>query len=217
MKKLCILAVLCFLGIAAKAQEYTFPELKSGAPVSCSLGLSVGADISSFVAGSGFSYKPAYTAGINGGIVFNMRFIRRNERSNAETGVLAIQPEIRYAMMGASELKTSNILIPVMFQVYPLRNLYIELGPEFCFNIAHNPNEVNLNNMILNASALKANDILLGVGLGYYVFKGLNIGVRYNYGLSKIAANLPWKNSVIQVNLGYNFTFKKKHNTVIEL
>lgn len=218
MKKLCVLAVLCLFGMTAKAQSYSFPELKSGSSVSCSLGLSAGADISSFAAGAGSSYKPAFTPGLNAGLVFNMRFLRRNERSNAETGVLAIQPEVRYAMMGCSELKTSNILVPVMFQVYPSKNFYIELGPEFCLNLSNNPEEVNLNNdLVLNTSKLKANDVLLGVGLGYYLIKGLNIGIRYNYGLSQIAGNLPWKNSVIQVNLGYNFTFQKKHNTVIEL
>ena len=154
--------------------------------------------------------------GFNVGVAANIRFCKRNERSSAKTGLLAFQPEVRYATMGGNNpeysIGTGYLMIPVMFQVYPIKNMYVEVGPEFALNLSHTPNNVAVGNYQLDLANLKANDIMLGVGIGYTI-NGLSVGLRYNHGVSNMAENLLWKNYILQVNLGYAFSLGKKKAT----
>jgi len=131
---------------------------------------------------------------------------------------LAFQPEVRYATMGGNNpeysIGTGYLMIPVMFQVYPIKNMYIEVGPEFALNLSHTPNNVAVGNYQVDLANLKANDIMLGVGIGYAT-NGFSVGLRYNHGFSNMAENLLWKNYILQVNLGYAFSLGKKKATKV--
>ena len=108
-----------------------------------------------------------------------------------------------------SNLSLGYVMVPVMLQVYPTKSFYIEVGPEFAMNLSHSPNNIAISSSQLNLKNFKPNDIMLGAGLGF-MFGGFNIGARYSYGFSDMASNLPWRNSLIQLNLGYLFQIKKK-------
>lgn len=210
MKRILTIVAISLIGIGVCAQEVSFKDLKKDSPVFCRLGIVAGANLSKFTS-SGDANKFGFTPGFNAGVAFNMRFVKRNSRSNAETGILGFQPEVRYSMIGASnpKLKLSYVTVPLMFQVYPINNLYIELGPEACFNFAHSPSQISLQDgTSVQLSKLKANDLMVCFGLGYSG-KGFSIGVRYDLGTSKIAGNLPHKNSVFELNIGYCFKLKK--------
>lgn len=196
------------------AQSYDYEASKERSKIYCSLGVLAGLDASSLKSSdASISPSSGMSFGFNGGVAFNVRFLRRNARSTAETGVLAIQPEIKYAMAGCKLEETSlnlgYLMIPVMLQVYPTKSLYIEAGPEIALNVSHSPDNFVCGNSQLNVTNLKANDVMLGLGIGMNI-KGFTVGARYNMGFSKIAQNLPWKNSVIQLNLGYFFGFARK-------
>lgn len=212
MKKTLTIIVVALICAKSFAQgDFSFIEMNREKPVACRLGFVAGASMSSFLSSSGenqFSMKPGFSAGV----VFNMRFLKRNDRSNAETGLLAFQPEIKFSMIGASNPKVglSYVNIPLMFQVYPIKNMFIEVGPEIAMNVAHSPSKVTLGSgSVVDLSKLKANDLMIGVGLGYSI-KGFSIGARGNIGTSKVAGNLPWKNLSIELNVGYAFSLKKK-------
>lgn len=199
-------------------QEFVFDEMKNDEPkVSTRIGIVGGFNLSSISSQSSsitseFGMRP----GFNVGVAANIRFCKRNERSSAKTGLLAFQPEVRYATMGGNNpeysIGTGYLMIPVMFQVYPIKNMYVEVGPEFALNLSHTPNNVAVGNYQLDLANLKANDIMLGVGIGYTI-NGLSVGLRYNHGVSNMAENLLWKNYILQVNLGYAFSLGKKKAT----
>lgn len=216
--KLKLLLITVFSAICLNTmaqQEIIFDDLaKKESKVATRIGFVAGFNMSSISdnasqISSGLGMRP----GFNAGIAANFRFLKRNERSSVKTGILAIQPEIRYSTMGGNSpeysIGTGYLMVPVMFQAYPIKNVYIEVGPEFALNLTHTPDNVAVGKYQLNLTDMKANDIMLGVGVGY-VANGFTIGVRYNYGFSNLAENLLWKNSIIQINLGYAFSIAKK-------
>lgn len=219
--KLKLLFITVFSAICLNTmaqQEFVFDEMKNDEPkVSTRIGIVGGFNLSSISSQSSsitseFGMRP----GFNAGVAANIRFCKRNERSSAKTGLLAFQPEVRYATMGGNNpeysIGTGYLMIPVMFQVYPIKNMYIEVGPEFALNLSHTPNHVAVGNYQLDLANLKANDIMLGVGIGYAT-NGFSVGLRYNHGFSNMAENLLWKNYILQVNLGYAFSLGKKKAT----
>lgn len=199
-------------------QDFVFDDMKNNEPkVAARIGFAGGFNLSSISdksssISSGMEMRP----GFNAGIVANIRFLKRNERSSAKTGLLAFQPEIRYATMGGNgdrnSVGTGYLMVPLMIQVYPAKNIYLEVGPEFAMNLSHTPDNVAVGNYQLGLSNMKANDIMLGVGAGYSV-NGFSVGIRYNHGFSNMAENLLWKNSIIQINLGYAFSLVSKKST----
>lgn len=212
--KLLLITAFSALCLNAMAQqEFFFEDMKQNEPkVAARIGFVGGFNLSTLtwdpnISSDKFGMRP----GFNAGVAANIRFCKRNERSSVKTGLLAFQPEIRYATMGGNNpsIGTGYLMVPVMFQVYPLKNLYVEVGPEFALNLSHTPNNVAIGNYQLNLTNLKANDIMLGAGLGYAV-NGFSVGVRYNHGFSDMAENLGWNNSVIQINLGYAFSLAKR-------
>ena len=219
--KLKLLFITVFSAICLNTmaqQEFVFDEMKNDEPkVSTRIGIVGGFNLSSISSQSSsitseFGMRP----GFNVGVAANIRFCKRNERSSAKTGLLAFQPEVRYATMGGNNpeysIGTGYLMIPVMFQVYPIKNMYVEVGPEFALNLSHTPNNVAVGNYQLDLANLKANDIMLGVGIGYTI-NGLSVGLRYNHGVSKMAGDLLGKNYILQVNLGYAFSLGKKKAT----
>jgi len=213
--KLLLFTAFSFVCLNAMAQQnIIFDDLTVKEPkVATRIGFVAGFNLSSISdnaskISSGLGMRP----GFNAGVAANFRFLKRNERSSAKTGLLAVQPEVRYSTMGGNSpefsIGTGYLTVPVMFQIYPIKNLYIEAGPEFALNLSHTPDNVAVGKYQLNLTNLKANDIMLGVGAGYSV-NGFSVGVRYNHGFSNMAENLLWKNAVIQINLGYAFSLGK--------
>lgn len=222
MKRI-ISLVLIFIGlsgVSAEAQNFFSqddenPVMNDGPKVFLSVGPTAGVTMGTFSlpsdASCSFGYRPGFTAG---GFL-NLRFLNRNIRSTAETGVLAIQPEIRFTMIGGdsdeSDLGLGYVTIPVMFQVYPLTNLYLEAGPTFGFNVSHTPDNIVVSDTEYNLENLKANDVAATVGIGYR-FGNFGIGARYHLGLSDLAENMPWKNRWIQVGISYSIPMIRKQS-----
>lgn len=179
------------------------------------MGPTAGATMGTFSLSSDASYSFGFRPGFSAGGFLNFRFLNRNIRSTAETGVLAIQPEIRFTMIGGnsdeSDLGLSYVTIPVMFQVYPLTNLYLEAGLTFGFNVAHTPDNIVVSDTEYNLENLKADDVAASLGVGYR-FGNLSIGARYHVGLSDLAENMQWKNRWIQVGISYSIPMTKKQS-----
>ena len=219
MRTKLILVLVLMLGFIANAYAQfdlsPAPEAHREAPVAFRLGVTAGANMSGLKSSSSdVSNYPSsgIRFGFNAGALFNLRFLPRNELSTAAEGLLAIQPEVRFSMMGGKDnpgIGLSYVTVPLMIQFYPLKNLYVEVGPVAAFNIAHTPNITVVNKNEYHLEKLKANDVMLAAGLGY-MFRGLGVGVRFNYGLSDIAANMPWKNWCLQAGVSYSFQLGAK-------
>lgn len=222
MKRI-ISLVLIFIGlsgVSAEAQNFFSqddenPVMNDDPKVFLSVGPTAGATMGTFSLSSDVSYSFGFRPGFSAGGFLNFRFLNRDIRSTAETGILAIQPEIRFTMIGGnsdeSDLGLSYVTIPVMFQVYPLTNLYLEAGLTFGFNVAHTPDNIVVSDTEYNLENLKADDVAASLGVGYR-FGNLSIGARYHVGLSDLAENMQWKNRWIQVGISYSIPMTKKQS-----
>lgn len=222
MKRI-ISLILIFIGLSGvKTEAQNFfsqdddnPVMNDGPKVFLSIGPTAGVTMATFSLPSEASYSYGYRTGFTAGGFLNFRFLNRNIRSTAETGVLAIQPEIRFSMIGGnsdeSDLGLSYVMVPVMLQIYPLANLCLEAGPTFGFNVSHTPDNIVVSETEYNLENLKADDVAATVGIGYR-FGNLSIGARYHLGLSNLAENMQWKNRWIQVGISYSIPMTKKHS-----
>ena len=123
-----------------------------------------------------------------------------------------------------AKLKTSYFDIPVYFTVYPfaksfaLNSLYVEAGASFGILISRSPNYlvVDTDNQYYSyaldadGSRLKGGDIHPLVGIGYTIPKtGLELNIRYNIGMTKLANNFPCKMSTLEVSFAWMFNAAK--------
>lgn len=215
-----IIAVLAGLSAAnASAQSFFAPQeevnvSRDGAKMFISIGPAVGVTASSLSSSAGSFENFGTRVGFSAGAFLNLRFLSRNVRSTAETGLLAFQPEVRFTMVGGnseeSNLGLGYIMVPLMLQVYPSADFYIEAGPSLGLNVSHTPDNIVSSGTEFNLTDLKANDVALAVGVGY-CFGNLNIGARYYLGFSDLAPNMNWKNRWFEVGVSYSIPLTRQH------
>jgi len=184
-----ILAVIFLLGImfTTKAQNLQF-GLKGGVNFA-----SLNGDIS-----DDFKNRTAFHVGM---------LVEMKVSTN-----LAIQPELLYSSKGATDkeydesLKVNYIYLPVMVKYFLNDGLSIQGGPQIGVLMSA-VSEVDGGNEDFKDD-LKKTDLGLNFGLGYNLTNNLNIGMRYNIGLSNInnVEGLGEVNtSTLQISLGYLF------------
>lgn len=130
--------------------------------------------------------------------------------------MFAIQPELMYSMEGNAwdseisqtvlgteyyakskySVTTHKLIVPVMFQVTPIRELTLEAGPQFGFNLSmkgHLDFETNVIGQKnyeedLDYDSDDYNTFELGLALGarYNIAKNMSVGARYVYGLTPL-------------------------------
>lgn len=191
-------------------------------PLTPGIGLKVGGtatqitgDLNSYTKlGDGFGID------FEAGALFHLRFGSSKTRNSKSP--LALQAEVLYKRnkaktTGDDDLLLNYLEIPVMLQLYPfngkkfLDGLYLEVGPSFGVCLSSSPEELVLNTgMSLSTGKLKANDVRVGMGLGYRANKGLGVNLRYYLGTSELAKNIPCKSSGLEFALSYTFMFGKK-------
>jgi len=162
----------------------------------------------------------------------------------------ALQPEVLYSQMGAksvisdtevtagtSTIRTKRdfttslnyISVPLMLQMKPADNFYIEAGPEFSYFLdGKNKGEQTIatttaGNTVtqtqsasesINKDDIKKFNVGMGLGLGYYFTPNLGINARYVSSFTNIANNSDVanddqkninKNRGFQLGLNYKF------------
>ena len=200
MKKrfLFILLISLLVGLQTKAQTVSTFTMK--------VGPKVGLNLSTLNGTQDFENVSMKTS-FNGGVVFNMRWGQRHLSSAFGTGIFGLQPEILFSMQGANvggrPVNLNYLTVPVMLKFYATECFNIEFGPEFALLVS-DPGTVNRKMFTYDLSNLNGGkDVSLAVGIGYDFDFGLSVNARYNYGLSELANNLPWKNSVFQISLSW--------------
>ena len=172
-------------------------------------GVKAGVNFSSME--NGMEFEPGFGNGIGfqGGILFNFRWGRRTENAEAGTGVFGLQPEILYSNKAVStdagDIKMNYIAVPLLLKIYPTTDFSIEAGPDFSYLISTSPSTIAVDGAEIKVGDCKGMNIGVAAGLAYDLQMGLTIGARYTYGLTDMAKNLKWKNSNIQVTVGWMF------------
>lgn len=157
------------------------------------------------------SFDPGFGMGVGfrvGGFL-NMRWGYRTENSSKGTGLWGFQPELMYSNQAvktdAGDIKMNYIAVPLLLKVYPTTALSIEVGPEFSYLISTSPSTMAVDGAEINVGDCKGMNVGVAAGLAYDFEMGLTVGARYTYGFTDMAKNLKWKNSNIQVTVGWMF------------
>lgn len=157
------------------------------------------------------AFDPGFGMGVGfrvGGFL-NMRWGYRTENSSKGTGLWGFQSELMYSNQAvktdAGDVKMNYIAVPLLLKVYPTTALNIEVGPEFSYLISTSPSTMAVDGAEIKVGDCKGMNIGATAGLAYDFEMGLTVGARYTYGFTDMAKNLKWKNSNIQVTVGWMF------------
>ena len=145
------------------------------------------------------------TPGIKGGLnIADVSGINGDNRLSGHVGLFinsklnrnwSVQPEILYSGQGQQfmvvnkeyTLALSYIQVPIMFQYYPVKQFYVEFGPQIGFLLSANVKDDN--DKIEVDDNYKKVDFALCFGAGFQVTSMLGFYARYNAGLSDITKN----------------------------
>jgi hypothetical protein len=120
------------------------------------------------------------------------------------TESFGITPEVLFSAMGSkwedAKVNTDYIAIPIMIRILPVKQLSLEVGPQFSFLTRAEVEEVGDVK-----DQLKSNDFGLAFGAAVHLPLGFNIGGRYVLGFTNISdvSEDEIKNRTIQVYVGW--------------
>lgn len=167
MKKYVLpLALFCLIAYPSQAQKWT-PGIKGGLNI---------ADI------SGFNGDNRLSGHV--GLFFHGRINRQ----------WSIQPEIMYSGQGqryllvptgTTTLALNYIQIPLMFQFHPVKQFYLEIGPQIGFLLSANAKNDDKRSEV--DQYFKKVDGAIGFGMGIQVTPMLGFYARYNAGIADIS------------------------------
>lgn len=165
-------------------------------------------------------------SGVSFGGGLNIRFKQPNSRHSAVNSLLGAQVGISYTASGFkikdsdTKVKLSDISFPIYFQIYPISSLLIEAGPEFSVNANIKPDIAYIDgagNIGFVMSDHAANDIKIGIGLGYYK-NYIGFRIRYLIGTSDFASNLPLKGNQLKLGMFVRFGINRsKSSTSVKI
>ena len=147
---------------------------------------------------------------------------------------VSFQPELLYSRQGTgsketetsgtttfktdAKLRLDYLNIPLMFRFEVAKGFAVEAGPQIGFLVGANSDFTltttqNNNTTVISDSEdvksdFKSVDFGLNFGAGYDFTQNINVGVRYNLGLTNIAKDsedFAIRNSVIALAVGYRF------------
>jgi len=158
--------------------------------------------------------------GIKGGVnIANVSNFGSDARVGGNVGVFlhaqlspnwCIQPELLYSSQGARfdaaggqrTLALNYVQVPVMFQYFPVKQLYFEAGPQLGLLTNADVKGGNTNKYSVSDSYKKA-DFDLNVGAGIKATPNIGFYARYNFGLANISSDdsRTFRNQVGQVGM----------------
>ncbi|MBW3519424.1 porin family protein [Flavobacterium sp. NKUCC04_CG] len=129
----------------------------------------------------------------------------------------SVQPELLYSTQGAkannkiSELKLDYINVPIMAKYYVMEGLSVQAGPQVAFLMKAESEISSVGGIPVTGTfdikdSLNTVDFGVNFGAGYELPMGVFAEARYNLGLTKLPKEGgDYKNSVIQISVGYKF------------
>lgn len=225
MKKIFILAIGLFLSLGSTvaqikvdrgygnpSSEMTGKALtkRHGAALAIKYGVKAGVNLSNM--SNDMTFDPSFSVGtgFQVGALMNLHWGQRTASSLPGTGWWGLQPEILFSnhviKSDGGDVKLNYIKVPVMFKVYPLSALSVELGPEFSYLISSSPESMKVDGATVKVGACKGFNFGAGFGASYEFDFGLMVGARYSLNFTELGNNLKWKNnSNIQIAAGWLF------------
>ena len=190
MRKVIIMAVLMLSSVAAFAQR-PVGSLTVQPKIGMNFATLTKADDSEsrigLVAGAELEYQISDIFSISGGALYSQQGCEWSENGGTLTS------------------KLDYINIPLLANVYVVKNLAVKVGLQPAFNVNSKQKASKGDASAQDAlDGTKTFDCSIPVGLSYE-YKNFVIDGRYNFGLTKINKHADSKNSVFQITLGYKF------------
>ncbi len=188
MRKVIIMAVLMLSSVAAFAQR-PVGSLTVQPKIGMNFATLTKADDSEsrigLVAGAELEYQLSDIFSISGGALYSQQGCEWSEDGSTETN------------------KLDYINIPVLANVYVVKNLAVKFGVQPAFNVNSKAKASKGDSSIQGSiEGIKTFDFSIPIGLSYE-YKNIVIDGRYNFGLTKVSKYADSKNSVFQLTLGY--------------
>ena len=196
MKKLLIFTAIALFGFTnVNAQDVNF-----GAKAGVNFASITGDDIGEL------DSKTSFHVGVVAEIVISEKF--------------SFQPELLYSAQGATlsgfdvdvDLNLDYLNLPLMAKFYVGEGFSLEAGPQVGYLLSAKVKASGVGESEEEdiKDVVKGIDFGVNFGIGYKLDIGLNFGARYNLGLSNDnddpeSPDDSYKNSVIQVSVGYFF------------
>ena len=213
------IGLFLFLGVKAQVnqgnKDYSSKVFNSstnrhGNAMALKYGVKIGINFSNM--SNGMTFNPNFSIGMGyhlGGFV-NLHWGQRTVSSLPGTGLWGLQPELLFSSnlikSDGGDVKLNYIKMPIMFKIYPLSALSLEIGPEFSYLISSSPKSMTVDGATIKLGDCKGLNFGVGVGASYEFNVGLMVGARYSMGFTDLGQNLKWKNnSNIQVMVGWLF------------
>ena len=190
MKKVILMAVLMLSSVATFAQHavgswtvqpkigMNFATLTKADDSESRIGLAVGAEL---------EYQMTDIFSISGGLLYSQQGCEWSEDGRTET------------------MKLDYINIPILANVYVVKNLAVKVGIQPAFNVNSKAKASQGDaSSETGLDAAKTFDFSIPIGLSYE-YKNFVLDGRYNFGVTKTLDTADCKNSVFQLTLGYKF------------
>ena len=203
MKKILVAALALFIAAGAFAQENPL-----------TFGVQAGLNISQFSAGKYDGEKGKASDMLTGFYI--------GGHANYSLGeYFGIQGELKFSMQGGknseedsgdkyeTKISLGYINIPILFEVKPVENFSIFVGPQIGFNATKGASlKVNGATAPDPDVEVKALDLAAVVGVQYAIGGKYLLSARYNVGFTSVSKDSDvsgLENRVIQIGVGYKF------------
>ena len=188
MRKVIIMAVLMLSSVATFAQR-PVGSLTVQPKIGMNFATLTKADDSEsrigLVAGAELEYQLSDIFSISGGALYSQQGCEWSEDGSTRTN------------------KLDYINIPVLANVYVVKNLAVKFGVQPAFNVNSKAKASQGDSSVQGSiEGIKTFDFSIPIGLSYE-YKNIVIDGRYNFGLTKVSKYADSKNSVFQLTLGY--------------
>jgi hypothetical protein len=206
MKKFVLLVAFALFVFNSNAQDRPTKD-----PYALTIGIIAGVNFASLT-GDNTNNQSSLT-GFHAGAVVDIPF----------ADGFSVQPGLVYSAQGAEyedseedgisydgKFKLDYLNVPLIVKYEVADGFTLEAGPQIGFNIsAKDEYESPEDSGEEDIEDFKSIDFAASVGLGYTMASGLNIGARYNIGLTELDDSdvepENWKNGVVQISIGYFF------------
>ena len=188
MRKVIIMAVLMLSSVATFAQR-PVGSLTVQPKIGMNFATLTKADDSEsrigLVAGAELEYQISDIFSISGGALYSQQGCEWSEDGSTRTN------------------KLDYINIPILANVYVVKNLAVKVGVQPAFNVNSKAKASQGDSSVQGSiEGIKTFDFSIPIGLSYE-YKNIVIDGRYNFGLTKVSKYADSKNSVFQLTLGY--------------
>ncbi len=173
-------------------------------------GIKGGVNLSLF--GNDIKSKVGFQAGIFSTIQLADKWYVQPEALYVEQSVKREDFSVGLITFDEASVKIASIYIPVVVKYYPVKQLYIESGPQVGFVLASKAKaDYEGANYEFDAKdQLKEVDFGLNIGSGYDFNKQFSLGIRYYVGITKMAnsdyvKDFYNRNSILSLSAAYSF------------